>query len=261
MLLIKPLQINEFSQLIDALKEQNWYLDRVYLKALYETFSNDFFIAKKDEHTVGFISALPYSTKFGFISNFIILREFQSLGYGTFLFSFALQHLKGLQIALDVKQNTNFLYEKYGFKTYYDVTTYIYKVQKDVTKTKELQTPFIEKDFLLFNENINEQKYTQTILQIIKKSTSKYNAQYKDGVLVSYGLSSPYHDGYKMSIVAQQNEDALSLFQSLIASLSVNTKIYIEATPLNASVLYVVNELKMEVCFKMKRMYNKVLKI
>ncbi len=132
MLEIKKLENYHYSKFIDAIELEGWYIEEAYLESLYLEFPNDFFVAFNNKTIVGFISALKYSDEFGFISNFIILKEFRSLGYGKILFEHALLHLKNRQIALECIRKQESFYKKYEFKTYYDSIHYVHTIKTKV---------------------------------------------------------------------------------------------------------------------------------
>lgn len=75
----------------------------------------------------------------------------------------------------------------------------------------------------------------------------------------SYNLCTNYNDGYKVTITSKSNEDALNIFHTLIKDFKIGTKIYIKCSPLDKSILYVVNKLNMKEFSRMSTMYNKVL--
>lgn len=246
---IQQLQKNEFSSLINALELEGWYVEITYIECLFKNFTKDFFVVYYENKIIGFISAIRYSDNFGFISNFVVLKQFRSLGFGKKLFCHALEHLKDCQIALESEIKDENIYVKYDFKSYYDTLYYSFKIKnKNIFPTKLEIKNHIDKNQIPI--------YLDCVV-LDKKTITK--AIYHDKKLSSYGLCTPYVDGYKVFISSKNDEEAMVIFFALIQSFKLFTVIYIEVTKLDKALIKIVELLDMKIYSKKRRMYNKLL--
>ncbi|MBL4730376.1 MAG: GNAT family N-acetyltransferase [Sulfurimonas sp.] len=263
MLEIKQLNNSQFSSLLDALRREDWYIEKVALESLFDIFSDDFFIAYKNNSIVGFIVALRYTEKFGFISNFVILKKFRSKGYGKILFEHALAHLNTRQIALDVDKKQENFYKKYDFKTYYINSYYKHFIKiriKDSTfKQTGITDKLQKKDIQAYTEKIISKKYAHYIQKVLDDKNTLFRALYKNKTLLAYAFCTQYKDGYKCIVSASTYEEVSILYFHLCNAIKLNTHIYIEVTSLESNVLKLVDLLKMKEVSQRKRMYNKIL--
>ena len=122
MLKINTLKQEQLPLLFHYSRLENWSVEELHGLCQYKLYPNDFFIASKQEQLIGFILAMRHNASFGFISNFIIVKEFRGQGYGKELFSHALKHLGTRQIALDSIKGKEKFYQSFGFQSYFDVS-------------------------------------------------------------------------------------------------------------------------------------------
>jgi len=248
---IQALKEHELSQLFDYAQLEGWDVEEAHTLALFKTHPNDFFICYKDNMLIGFIVALKESDTFGFISSFLVLKEFRGQGYGKQIFEFALEHLKGCQIALDSVIGKEKFYETYGLKSYFDVYHYRFKVGS-VTLPK---IPF-EITSQIDTELIQKNNYLNVLLQ---DKTVIYKAIHTNSKLSSYAFSFNYKDGYKITIDSQDINEALALFFDFGGNYEDGSYVYIQVTKLSPILEVIVELLKMEEDSKSVRMYNKIL--
>ena len=231
---------------------EGWDIEKAHIIALFKTYNDDFFIAYKEQQLLGFIVALKKSPLFGFISTFLVLKEFRGLGYGKKLFEHALKHLKGCQIALDSLEDKTTFYEKKGFQRYFDVLTY---------------------KFITGSVSLNKHNYR--FVKSAKTSSTKSTDEYLKNLLLdkdvnyqeiqgseeknSYAFTFPYKDGYKISIESSDINEAIALFFNLCDTHPKGTSIYMQVSKLSPLLEALVDALKMTETSKNIRMYNKIL--
>lgn len=256
---VSHLKPHEFNGFLEALDSEGWYVEKVYLESLYREFSDDFFIAYKDKKVLGYILAQKHNDNFAFISNLVIVKEFRLLGFAKELLSYALEHLKGCQIALECDKSSEFLYAKYGFKSYFESVCYIHEVlatPKFLSRTtQKLDAALLSK----YNQELLSEKFAKHINFMAEHQDTKFCAIYSEQAVSSYGLSTEYKDGYKVTMMSQNYEELKDIFFSLINLYEVSTKIYVDVTPLEVPMKTLVEELNMKEYSKKSRMYNKVL--
>ena len=246
---IRPLQENELPLLFKYSSLEGWENEEVHTTALFHTHPQDFLIAYKEKKLIGFILAIKYSLEFGFVSNLLVLKEFRSCGYGKELFSFALEHLKGCQIALDSVKGKEKLYEGAGFSPYFDVITYRF-LSGSVTLPSSAFT------FIDFDKNLSLKKTDAYMKEMILSDKTDYKAIKTGGSINSFALSFKYKNGYKIHIESEEINASLALFFALIDKHKSSTAIYLQVSPLSPMLEAIAEALKMQVDTAYTRMYN-----
>ena len=251
-MLIRALKDNELSLLFKYSALEGWDNEKVHTKALYHSYPDDFFIVYKDKQLIGFILALKHSDKFGFISNLLVLKEFRNLGYGKKIFDYGLKHLDGCQIALDSVVGKETLYEKSGFKSYFDVVTY-----KFISASVSLpQTDF---EVVGFDKKLSLKDRDTYMSEMILSKETIYKAIKNKEKISSFALAFHYIDGYKLHIESEDINEAITLFFTLTKAYKKGTAIYLQASPLSPMIEAIVELLKMKADSKSIRMYNFIL--
>jgi len=249
---IQKLQENELSLLFKYASLEGWDTEEAHTLALYRAHPNDFFIAYKRGQLLGFIVAIKHSSEFGFISSFLVLKEFRSLGYGKQILNFALKHLEGCQIALDSVVDKTTLYERVGFKAYFDVITYCFETGSIKLPSSSIKTINFDENLALLSDN----SYISTIVENKKVN---YRAVKDSNIVSSCAFTFEYRDGYKIHIESKDINEALTLFFKLTNEFRKGTNIYLQASKLSPLLLAIVQALNMYETSKFIRMYNKIL--
>lgn len=249
MLQINLLKKNQFSHFLHTLSNEGWIIEELYLQFLHNEFQNDFFIASIKNEVVGFISAIQKTQNLGIISNFIIIKKFRSLGYGKELFSYAQEHLKNHQITLECTKKQESFYTAFGFTTYYESTFYVYTVDNNFSENKNVSRYFDKEKISL----------TKEISYVRENKNTLFRAIYNKSNSSAYGLCTPYHNGYKVIIFAMLKEEVIAIFTSLLNTLKIGTKIYMQTTPLELSKLSAVKAFNMQEFSRAGVMYNKII--
>lgn len=251
---------NEFPQLLNALSLEGWYLQNVHLESLYKEFKDDFFCIHNENKIIAFIVAIKYTNEFGFVSNFVVSKEFRELGFGTKLFEHALYHLQGCQIALDCQRSNESFYKKYGFSTYYDSVYYLYEKQEIKNSIFNGITNIVDaKSLNIYNKELLSQSFANHIQSIATHKDTEFRAIYNENKISSYSLATKYLDGYKLVIASQSYEEIKEIFFALIHIYPLKTKIYLEVTKVDFFLVKLCQLLNMKEFSRKSRMYNKVL--
>lgn len=249
---IRTLKEHELSLLFEYAKLEKWDTEESHTLALYKTHPNDFFIAHEDGKILGFIVAIKHSSAFGFISSFLVLKEFRGQGFGMQIFDFALKHLQGCQIALDSIVDKTELYEKAGFKGYFDVVTYSFVTGSVNLPSSTLQT-------IDFDENQTVYENNNYLNYMMQNKEVNYRAIKNSALVSSYAFTFKYRDGYKIHIESTDINEAITLFFRLTDEFEKKTKIYLQASKLSPLLLAMVEALHMNETSRFIRMYNKIL--
>jgi len=248
---IRTLQQKELELLFFHFKQENWDSEELHTNALFLSHPKDFFIAYQGKKLLGFILAIKYSHEFGFISSFIVLKEFRGLGYGQVLFTFALEHLKGCQIALDSIVEKQELYKKFGFLPYFDVITY-----KFITNSVTLPSSKIET--IDFDKNLSLEGQNPYMINMLLNKDITYKAVKKENTISSFAFSFKYKDGYKIHIESLDINEAITLFFALSDAYKKQTAIYLQTSKQSSILLAIAELLEMSEYNKFVRMYNKI---
>ena len=248
---IKTVKQKELASLFFHSKQEGWDNEELHTTALFKAHPNDFFIAYEGKKLIGFILAIKHSKEFGFISSFIVLKEFRGLGYGQKLFTFALEHLKECQIALDSIIDKQQLYKKFGFLPYFDVIIYKFITGSVTLPSNKIKSINFDKKLSLKNQN------SYMINMLLNKSVM-YKAIKKEDTISSFAFSFHYKDGYKIHIESLDINEAVTLFFVLSQRYKKGTAIYLQASKLTPIILAMSELLNMSEVNKFVRMYNKI---
>ena len=243
---IRILKKEELELLFLYSSQEGWNNEVELTTALQQTNPDDFFIAHLNGELLGFIVALKHSQELGFISSFLVLQEFRSLGYGKKLFSFALKHLGSRQIGLDSFHDKQDFYKRAGFKPYYEITLYKFTTGMVTLPTEKIKTIKSVKN--LHNKN----EYIRIMLLDKRVSYEEINDK-------TFAFMFKYKDGYKINIESEDINDAIMLFFALTNKLALGTSIYIQTTPLLPLLEALIELLNMSKESKLVRMYNKII--
>ena len=94
---------------------------------------------------------------------------------------------------------------------------------------------------------------------MLKEKDAFVEVIYNENEISSYGLSSPYNDGYKILLVSRTDENSLAIFKTLLSNLPHNSKVYLEVNPLQTYNMRLVKVFQMKEFSRSQVMYNKVL--
>ncbi|NOQ32010.1 MAG: GNAT family N-acetyltransferase [Helicobacteraceae bacterium] len=241
---IATLKLDQLPLLFQYAALENWIVEEEHLKCQFKNYAEDFFVAYLNSDIVGFVIALKQSENFGFISTLLVLKEFRSCGFGAKLLDHALKYLDGFQIALNSTQSSEKLYQRVGFKTYFQLTTYQYTVTRKIVKKSSLNS----------NSNYQISKTNNYLTCLVKNRSINYRSINHNSS--AFAFSSIYADGYKITLNTQNLDELFTLFNDLTKEFSIGTKIYIETMPLNSTLLELVNQLNMSFYSEFNRMYN-----
>jgi len=249
---IKILEEQELDLLFLHSKEEGWHNEELHTRALYKAHPNDFFIAYKKKKLIGFILAIKHYENFGFVSSFLVLKKYRSLGYGKKKFEHVLKHLHGCQIALDSVEDKQDFYKVYGFKAYFDVINYVFTTGSVTLEKLPHKT-------IGFNSNISLKNQSKYMKNLLLSEGISYRAIKKEDSISSFAFIFKYIDGYKIHIDSNEINEALTLFFALTNRLEIGTKIYVQVSQLAPIQEAIVELLEMEQESKYVRMYNKII--
>lgn len=230
--------------------------EEYYLKDLKNPFARHY-VYEKDHFIIGFISSIFDGTSLE-ILNFVIDRNYQSLGYGSKLLAFLLDELISFElhdVSLEVRnsnQKAISLYEKFGFKPI--------RIRKQYYKNGDdayfMQKLYDEKSYIA---NLEANLFS-------KKEGRKYSSDFKERYclnyydLYDYKIDSLKNFPYDSYILFLSNWFDKKLFDefdiSCCALMHVNAYLYQSLSKTNHSVCY--NNLTgyQELCYQINLEYG-----
>ena len=261
MLKIRVLQNNEFNYFLDACTYEGWDIDLTHTKCLFENYPEHFFIAYSDDNIVGYVLAIKESDEFGIVSNLLVLKEYRLQGYAKEILEFALKHLGNRQIAIDSVKGVEGLYEKFGFKSYYESSVFHFLTGKIKLPSSHINVSDVSlKDLLDYDKKHNSLKKHSYTSCLFNAEDTSYKAVYNNSDISSYALRLKYKDGYKIVISSNEINEAVTLFFSFLDGILDSTHIYMQIPETDKLQLALAELLEMTKLSSTTKMYNKVLK-
>ena len=168
LILIRGIKPNELKYFFLSCRDESWTNDISHINCLYISYANDFFIAYESDTIVGFVLAIKESKNFGTISNLLVLQKYSCRGIGKKLLSHAIKHLDTCQIALDCIPGKEKIYENFGFKSYYQTSTFLYERQTNYQTNYYITVSDVSLESILeYKQKMNFLKKTILLLLFI----------------------------------------------------------------------------------------------
>jgi len=117
---IRTANREEMDIIVDWAAREGWNPGIHDAEYFYSTDPEGYFVAYLDDEIVGAVSAVAYSSSFGFIGFFMVKPEYRGHRIGIKLGYKALEYLEDCNIGLDGVENKIRNYETYGFKLVYN---------------------------------------------------------------------------------------------------------------------------------------------
>ncbi len=226
--------------------------------AFYKADRNGFFIAELDNQVVGCISAVKYSTDYGFIGFYVVEPEHRKTPAGTQLALAALSYLDGCNIGIDGVPDRIANYERLGFKVAHFNARYEnvgadYHLDRNIVFVNTVNRKLLyDYDRKCFPELRHE-----FIDAWISMPNIKSYIYFEDNTVRGWGLIRKCRKGYKIGpLFADNYEIADSLYKSL-ARNAIDELIYLDAPINNPDSIKLVDSYGMNKVFETARMYSK----
>ena len=116
---VRTMRREELAFAIELAAQEGWNPGLYDAECFFGADPSGFLIGELSGEPVGYISAVSYAGRYGFLGLYIVLSEFRGHGYGSRLWQAALERLRGHNIGLDgvVAQQSN--YARSGFRLAY----------------------------------------------------------------------------------------------------------------------------------------------
>ena len=245
---------------IDWAKKEGWNPGLYDAGAFYQTDPNGFFMGFLNHTPIASLSAVSYSSSFGFVGFYIVKPDYRGQGYGIELLNKALKHLQTQNIGLDgvISQQEN--YKKSGFKLAYRNIRFERKgLEKSKTHSSivEVQRVPFEK-ILNYDNQVFPVSRTQFLKTWLFQPQSHALAVVRNNQIRGFGMIRKCYEGYKIGpLFADDEKTAFQLFEKLSEFAGINSSLFLDVPEINKKAIKLAKKLCMKPIFETARMYTK----
>ena len=225
----------------------------------YVADATGFWMGVLGDEPIATISAVKYSSSFGFLGFYIVKSEYRGQGYGIQLWNAALQTLAGRNIGLDGVAAQQQNYQRSGFQLAYRNIRYEGVGGGEFIENSAI-VPLSSLPFTMianYDRLFFPCDRSQFLRCWINQPDSSALGILHNDRLAGYGVLRACHRGYKIGpLFADQPNLAESLFLALKAHTTANDSIYLDVPELNAAAIKLAEKHNMKTVFETARMYT-----
>lgn len=243
---------------VELAAKEGWNPGLHEADCFYQADQKGFLIGFLDERPIGCISAVSYSSTFGFIGLYIVAPEYRGKGYGIQLWNAAMQRLKGHNIGLDGNPAQQENYKKSGFKLAYRNIRY-----KGSGGLISPDDDFISLSRVTFEEL---QQYDRRVFPAPRKAflepwismpESKASGYVLNGRLKGYGVIRKCRIGYKIGpLFADDSQIAERLYLHLASYAENQTPVFLDVPEVNIAAISLAEKYNLKMDSETARMYT-----
>jgi len=234
----------------------------------YQADPQGFLVGVLEGELIGCISAIKYSSEFGFIGFYLVKPEYGGLGYGFQIWQAALNYLSGCNIGLDGVTAQQANYQKSGFTLAYANVRYqgIVKGLNEQVNTNRSEImlnqirPLNQLNFIQIAEYENEffpSERHAFLQQWIEQENSIAFAYLKGETLMGYGVMRQCLEGYKIApLFANTPDIAAELLSALVDTLTIGESYYLDVPSCHQEAVLLAKASDMAPVFETARMYT-----
>lgn len=250
----------DLRMVLDWATEEGWNPGLHDDEAFFTIDENGFFIGYLDEKPVACISAVKYSTDFGFLGFYIVQPKYRGKNLGYQIWQYAINYLSGCNIGLDgvVAEQNN--YQKSGFKLAHRNIRYVLPENNvsDFSNTCLMSTGSLPINLMTQYDQAFFPCLRNTFLVAWLSMRNAIGLTYYDHVIKGYGVIRKCHLGYKIGpLFADNIEIARTLYQGLCAAIENKAPIFLDVPEINYQAMQLTKEFAMRPVFETARMYTK----
>ncbi|WP_431274046.1 GNAT family N-acetyltransferase [Variovorax ureilyticus] len=256
---IRTLRGDEIQLAIDAAALEGWNPGLHDARCFHAADADGFLVAEHEGLPVGFISAVSYSGRFGFLGLYIVAPTWRGRGIGMQLWKAGMKRLKGHVVGLDGVPAQQDNYRRSGFELAWNNVRFA-GVARDASGVRPAQiVPLRAVDFDLpraDDRRVFPASREAFLRSWISMPESTGLAWMDQGRLAGWGLIRRCREGRKIGPLVAENPDvANALFEALCASVPAGETIYVDIPLPNADAVTLAEAHGMQSVFETARMY------
>jgi ribosomal protein S18 acetylase RimI-like enzyme len=245
---IRYMTEEDLSAILQMTLDEGWISDLSEFRMFIKFNPRGCFVCTEDARVIGSIMTFCHS-KSAWISNFIVAKEHQAKGIGKELLLRAINYLKKEKkgpIFLNAAEQTEELYERFGFKRIMPVNRWLGRVVKLANSVENLSelipgsARFIELDASLWRE---ERFF------LISRFLSSRNFQvcFEPFGFLMYGGIRDFITIGPWELESEKGEIAEKLFVSALSDLELESKIILDVPSTNKMAEKILKKYKFEI--------------
>jgi GNAT superfamily N-acetyltransferase len=259
---VRLMEPSEVQLALDWAAQEGWNPGLHDATAFYAADPSGFLISELDGAPIGCISAVRYSSRFGFIGLYIIRPQWRGRGYGKQLWDTAWNRLTNqvraqeISIGLDGILEREETYRKAGFRAAYRHIRHVYEPrQSEGIPDKVIPLAEIPLDAIAqFDAKLFPASRPQFLEPWLRLSGTAFGVIERER-LVGYGVLRPCLQGFKIGpLFAERLDIAETLFQAL-TQCSDGGLVFIDIPDANSALPVLVERYRLHSVFTCVRMY------
>ncbi|KAF7785910.1 hypothetical protein PRUB_a0314 [Pseudoalteromonas rubra] len=258
---IRTMTRDEVNLAIDWAAQEGWNPGLEDAHCYYQADPHGFLIGLLNDEPVAVISAVKYSSSFGFIGFYIVKPEYRGQGLGLKIWQAAMARLEGCNIGLDgvVEQQEN--YRKSGFALAYANRRYQGMSHMLADQGSEhlvdLNTlPF--ETIAQFLMPLFPAQRTEFWRAWLAQNNALSVGVIIEGELQGAGVIRQCREGYKIApLFAKNASQAEAIMGALSSKITDESAVFLDVPVCNSEALTLVEKLNMTAVFDTARMYTK----
>lgn len=256
---IRTLRGDEIQLVIDAAALEGWNPGLHDARCFHAADADGFLVAEHEGLPVGFISAVSYGGRFGFIGLYIVAPTWRGRGVGMQLWKAGMKRLKGHVVGLDGVPAQQDNYRRSGFELAWNNVRFagVARDASDVRPAQIVPLRAVDFDVLCADDRRVFPEPREAFLRSwISMPESTGLAWMDQGRLAGWGLIRRCREGRKIGpLVAESPDVANALFEALCASVPAGETVYLDIPLPNADAVTLAEAHGMQSVFETARMY------
>jgi GNAT superfamily N-acetyltransferase len=256
---IQKMTAPDLSIAIDWAEKEGWEPGLYDAALFFKADAHGFFKGVINNDVIATGSAVLYDASFAFFGLYIVRPDYRGRGYGLLLTQARHAYCGERNIGLDGVLDKVDVYQRLGFKSYYENARYCLKNAIKTPKNTAIiplaSLPF--ETIAAFDRAHFPASRDKFLKAWVDQPDSLSLGFYEDEILKGYGVIRACQKAYKIGpLFAETPEIAEALFRQL-AMVANGAPVYLDRPEINAAACALVKEFKMEKVFATMRMYTK----
>lgn len=252
-MIIEPFCTDDIESFLTLAAAENWVAEAWEFQFLLSEFPQGCFVAREASgQTVGFVTALLHGNS-GWIGNLIVAQQFRGQGIGEALFKSAVESLQMASVEtiwLTASPSGTPLYEKHGFK---DVDTIIRWIGTGRGR-HAAHVPSVQEDALAVVSHALDSQSWGDCRSILLETTARRGTLLQNEA--GFVVLQPCGDALQFGPFSAANDtSAERLFDAAARTVTLGTRILVDAPASNRSALRLFNRRKMRIAGRNALMY------